>query len=349
VQYHLRLFELLIPSLASLELDDGDRLLAVRARLPEMKYAASVRYFGTGSRLKPLTGVDDLVTEFSRHRPDSYSFTDVRDITKREPQIEWRLEIRPKLFAAHLSLICEPADFPTLRTDLVQLNRVLSTCVKNRIVHLPFSFLEVIGVPFAVQPPTKLFGRLSPRSLVDVASLAEPSEEDAATLQALREGDLPDGVRREDRDDLLIVSWGDPTSRPVEEILGERYEWYAAHCELETDPSYDAHGDKEFALFDAKPVDELTAYSSATCAGMKALVFDSPEDVRGDVERLRDLLDVRQVSTGEKLSSITVVAPSRGAAMSLEPLAREHRLGVAYVGADDRLWNPFPTEQETVE
>ena len=341
----LRLCELRIPSIPSLRLDDEARLREIWSRLKPLKQVPTSLFFGTGDRLKPATSIEPLVKEFAHHRADSYSFADVRDLSRNDPSIHLRLGIRRALLGVTLSIACTPADARDLADDLVRLNRVLFASVDDAVVDGPFSFVEVLDLPFALSRPPRRFGRLSHRSIADAVLLeAEMTSDDAAIVDALQHVPLPSGASRYVDEDFLVITWGDPVRRPVESILEQRYAWYTQNCDLPIDTIYNDLGDREVGISDLAPSEGLTAYSPTAAKAMKALVFDLPEDVREDLARLRQMLDAGRTPAGQPLHHVTLLLPSRDDAIQLEPLATEYGMGVAYVDADNRLWDPFPSE-----
>lgn len=347
MRFILRLFEMKTSSVEALKLDDAGRLLELRSRLGGLTAVESVKWFGHTDRLKPIESVDQLVKEFGKRKVETYSFADVKNLAAEEPRRHWTVGVRKVLLMTYGDCEAERDAAITLANELLTLNEILLSFVEGGEVGIPFSFLEVPGVSFRPTRPPRFFKRISKNSVVDVVHLNasyEPQEQEI--VKRLREADPAAGAAREFRGDLLKVTWGDLAREPFETILSRRYAWYAEHGDFPLDSSFNALGDEEFALWDAKPTQELTGYSSFNQKGMKAVVFDEPDEVADILEELRRILEAGQTREGHPVREITLVVPTREAAVELRPLAGRHGMRVVYVGDDNKLWNPFPPEYD---
>lgn len=347
MKFLLRLFELKIASIDSLKLDDRDRLSILWSQLKGLTTVAGVKFFGSGERLKPIESVDQLVKEFGKRKVESYTFADAKN--EEDAKSRWSVGIRRTLVTVSLVYELSPDRFDTLTSELITLNEILLASIGDCEVAVPFSFLEVPGVKFKLPRPPRFFGRIAKNSLVDVIhlkSVYKPEEQEI--VNQLKEADPFVGVQRVFKGDLLRIKWGDLKQQPAEAILAQRYSWYAERGNLAVDSSFNSNGDKEFALLDAKPTQELTTYSSFSKKGTKGLVFDKPEEVTELLKSLHGILEAGMTVEGYPVDEISLVLPSRESAIDLRPLASRYGMQVVYVGNDDKLWNPFPLEYEAV-
>jgi hypothetical protein len=233
--------------------------------------------------------------------------------------------------------------------ELVTLNEILLDFIEGGEVGIPFSFLEAPGLSFKLTRPPRFFRRLSYNSLVDIIHLKSSYKaEEQEIVNQLKASDPVPGSDRIFKGDLLIVKWGDLKQQPAETILARRYAWYAEHGSLPVDSSFNALGDKEFALWNAQPTRELSGYSSFNKKAIKAGVFDTPDEAVELLESLRRMLDAGETVEGYPVREITLVVPSRESAIELQPLANRYGISVIYAGNDNKLWNPFPPEYEPV-
>jgi len=347
MRFVLRLFAFEIESIQSLRLDDADRLVQLWSRIEGMRVMSGLDSFGAADRLKPIR-VDALVKEFARHKATSYSFADVANLATGEPNNLWSVGLRPRLVTVTGAYVAADREAETVAGELVTLARLaLDERDRFRATATPFACLDLVDVRFTLTRPPRFFGRLSTNSLVDVVFLGaalQPDEE--GVVRQLAEGELVPGATRQQRDDLLVVTWGDLSRARAEDILAQRYAWYADRAGFPLDSRFNAAGDKEFALWNPSPSQQLTGYSVGSQTGMKALVFDAPDEVVDDLDDLAALIAAGTTAEGYPIQGVAVVAPSREAAVQLRPLAAARGLSVAYVGDDNRLWNPFPSEYE---
>jgi hypothetical protein len=334
----LRLFSLDIESIESLGLDNLDRLSSLAEKVREFDVARGVDYFGRGDRLKEFDA-ERIASELGK--PGSYTFADVPDPSEARPKIEWTLGLREGMVSVSAVVEAEPGHQDSLRQELVQLNELLLDSVSEFDVGQPFSVLDAIEVDFEPSGAPRYFGRIPARSLVDIVYVPGPFEgPENAVVESLRDGNLIDEALREVVGDLLVVTWGNVESQPVEEILAARYAWYVEQGEIPKEQAENEHGDSEFALYQPKRTSQLTGYSELDKTGMKGVVFDDPEEVEATLEDLGAILESGTTAEGHPVDEIAVVVPRREQALELRPLAERYGLRVAYVGVDDRLWEP---------
>jgi hypothetical protein len=308
----LRSFEFPISSIESLRLGDPNRLVDLRDAVAELGSSATVRFFGAGDRLKPITSVASVAKEFRKHKAESYSFADVRNLATEDARVCRSVGIRRALLTVRATIEAQQSDIPARAADLLAVDRLLLSRVEYAKIDVPFSFLDVPDATFRPPAPPRFFGKLSDRSVVDVIYLgSDLDDSDRALAEALKNARLPGRAERVVEDDLLIVRWAGPSGHSIEEALNQRYAWYTEHAGLPVDAAYNEHGDHEYSLFDARPVDGLTSYSAFERKAMKSIVFDSPEDIRDVLEGLRQMLESGATLEGEPLVKVTVVVPTR--------------------------------------
>jgi hypothetical protein len=343
VRVQLRLLELRIPSIESLRLADRERLNMLRGQVETFSTMTGVRFFGAGDRLKPLSDVDQLVQEFGKYKADSYVFADAQDLRREDPGVKWSIGIRRALLTVTVVVDAQPSDLANLADELIALDTLLVAAVTDAEVDRPFSFLEILDTDFEPMDTPRFPTKLSALSVVDLVHLDRVDDEaDHILVEALRSGELIPGAKRAVRDDLLIVRWIGEPAGPLDEILGARHAWYSHHAVPAAKGSLDQRSDTEFVLEGDTETAGLTAYSALDKRGAKAVVFDSPEEVREILDELRQVLDAGRMSDGRLIDEITLITPTRDDALRLRPVAESYGMDVVYVGDDDRLWNPSP-------
>ncbi len=344
----LRFFEFEIPSIESLQLSDKMRLLNIWSAIKELSSVSGIMFFGSSNKLTKIENVDYLVKEFAKKKVERYAFCDVKDLSKFLPQIHWDIGIRKKLFT--VSLVCHSTieKMESLISEIVEVNHILLTSIVWNQILFPFSYLELPDINFELPRPPRNFGRFSKNSLVDIFHLKSSfRDEELKIIHELQQGSLIEGSDRIITGDMLIVSWGKHKKHTLESILAKRYLWYAEHGNLPIDSSFNMLGDKEFALWDAKPTKELTFYSPFNRKGCKAVVFDNIEQITKLVYSLNNMLKSGKTIEGYPIEGITMITPSRESAIALYPVASQYGMNVVYVGVDNKLWDPFPTHYET--
>jgi hypothetical protein len=241
---------------------------------------------------------------------------------------------------------------PALTLDLVALNQVLIEAIPKGKVASAFSVLELPHVDFTPPPPSRVLGSLAQNGVVDAAYLKTESDKAERTrIERLKTAQLPDGAQRVMKSGFVVVTWGDLTKETPEAVLGKRFQWYTKYGDLPVSSEFNEHGDREYALWNAKRTKGLTAYSEFDKEGAKALVFDSPEEAQVTelIGRLDRMLTSGKTAEGFPIRKITLIVPTRDAAVALHPAASRHRMRVVYVGKDERLWDPFPGEGGATE
>ena len=340
-------FAIHIPSIDSLRLGNVDRLSEIGAEVRQLRTSAGVSHFGAGDRLKHIGSAASLAAEFSKKKVERYSFADTPDLQRGNPRIVWTVGIRRTLVTVTAACEMKGDELEALTKDLLRVNDFLLTRVANVDTAWSWSSIRVLGVAFAAPSPARDLGRVPDDAVVDVIdNRAVYGEEQRALVQRLSDADLPPNVARTRHGDARVIRWGDPSRERVETMLERRLAWISGQEGMPLDSSVNALGDQEFALWDSVQTSELTFYSAATGEGAKAVVFDASddEDLVETVERLYYMVASGVTAEGMPLRKVTLITPSREAALALHPLASRYEMDVAYVGDDDRFWNPFPSQ-----
>jgi hypothetical protein len=347
MKFTLELFEIGIDSIDSLKLYERQRLLKLWYQVKELTTVAEVKFFGTGDKLKPIS-MDQLLKVFGKRKAQIHRFADVKNVRTENPRCRWAFIIRQDYVGADLYYESSPEKYNTLTSELVTLNEILLTSIEGGKVRIPFSSLGAPDVHFKVTRPPRFFRRISPDSLVDLIYLESVyMSDDQQIIERLKNDELIEGAERVFKGNLLLIKWGDIRQQPAETILAKRYSWLAEHLDLPIDESFNSIGDKEFALWEAEQTKQLTAYSSFSKKGAKAVVFDEvDEELESLIKGLHKILVSGKTVEGYPIEEITLITPSRESAVKLRPLANKYQMRVVYVGTDDRLWDPFPPEYD---
>jgi hypothetical protein len=341
----LKSFAIRVPSIASLRLGDPERLSEIWPRVRELHAAAGVRFFGAGDRLKRIDGIGQLAAEFRKHKVERYSFADVSNLQRGEPQTVWAVGLRRTLLTVTAECEADQGQIETLTTDLLRVNDLLLSSVEGADPEGSWSAIRLPDAVFSIPSPSRDLGRVPHDAVVDVihARASYREEEREVVRRLIADDSLPAAVRAR-HGDLLVVRWGDPRRETVETILERRLAWISENGGMPLDSSFNELGDEEFALWNAVATSELTFYSAASEEGAKGVVFDSPddEDLVETLEHLHGMLASGKTAEGLPLRRITLITPSREDAVALHPSASGYGMPVVYVGADNRFWNPFP-------
>jgi len=349
MRIYLAFLQVTIPSIGSLRLSGNARILDLWQKIKTSTTVDGVRYFGSGEKLRPIDEVDALVGEFAKQKVESYRFSDVRSGLFLQGKRSWGISIRRSLLAITLQADVADEAVRQLAEELVALNQLLLAEITDGSVENPFSALRVPEAAYELTRPPRSFGILVPDSIFDVVYLkSQLNSERRAVVDLLQSRPLPEGAVRETVGDFLTILWGDVSKLSVSSILSHRYAWLAESGSFPIDSSFNAVGDKEFALWQSIRTKEFTAYSSFDGRAAKGIVVDRPEEAVEILEHLHGILKAGKTSDGENVSGITLIVPSRESAVMLYPLAKSYELGIVYVGQDNRLWNPFPPEYDRV-
>lgn len=341
MRFQLLAFEFGIPSIESLRLFQPERLLELWSRLQKLTALRGVKFFGHTSRLRSIANAEQIAQGFANKEAQSYSFSDTRHLRDPDMKYHWNLGIRKRLLSVEAFCEVPPDEVDTLIQDLLTLNGVLMSSIEGGVVSNPFSCVAVPGLRFTLPRPPRSLGRIPFNSIVDVIHLrSNPTAQESVVLNKLKGEMMPGG-------DVVLVKWGDVRREPPSKILARRYAWYCEHGAFPVDTSFNMVGDKEVAFWGAVSTKELTMYSASLRGGAKAIVGGpDDEDVCILVAELGRMVASGKTVEGHPLDGVTLLTPSREDALALHDLASGHGLSVAYVGVDDKLWNPFPVEYE---
>jgi len=344
----LNLLEMEIPSVKSLRLSDKKHLLNLQAKVAKLRSVRGVSFFGPEDRLKPLQSIEQLIATFKNGKPDTYSFADAKDPTGSEAHVHWEIGIRKAFLTITAELEASAETMVELSNELLLVNQILLSAVPDGNVAMPFSFLRLPGTKFKKSQPPRFLGKLVPDSIVDIVYLKTKVDSDEQRIiDQLKSKSVPGTAERIVVDDFVVIRWGDLTKESPAFILARRYQWLVEGGEFGIHDSYNAAGDKEFALWQPVPTPEFTGYSPFDGRATKAVVFDEPSEVVDILEQMQRILASGKNSAGDRVTAIMLIVPSREAALALHPSAQRYGMGVIYVGDDSKLWNPFPAETET--
>jgi hypothetical protein len=209
--------------------------------------------------------------------------------------------------------------------------------------------IRIEGITYPrVLPPRSLNYYFAP-CLVNFFSrkfLAQFNKWDAEKKEKLLSLPLPPGCKRIERGDLVILQWVD-NLHDVEHIsqrLGLQDEWFVGAVNPELDLSYNELGDKRATIPPLSPDNFVTLYSHWGQFGFEAVVPEENYQIEPEtLARLQQWLAAGQLPDGKTLTSISLIVPSRTAAIRVREQAKAAGMGpIYYVDNDGNLWRPYP-------
>ncbi|CAM4183647.1 hypothetical protein [Corallococcus exiguus] len=225
------------------------------------------------------------------------------------------------------------------------LERFCSLTVECAIALGAWSGIRVLGVKYKYPQPPRSMVSIPDDAVLDVINTrpARPMAELARLLDALR-AEPPRNASVKSLGAHMIVDWlNRPSAEPnrVAEAMSSRLSWYYEHVPFQRMEDYNELGDEMVLLFKPAKDPFYTFYFPFSGSAYKALV-DLPEDLQQDESIASMLRDMKKGKTkgGRRLSSVTLIVPSREQAMKLRE--RAQALGFAGTAYPDKgsLWSP---------
>lgn len=233
--------------------------------------------------------------------------------------------------------------------QLINLVSELYSAFGDAVLLTPPANIEVEEITYPrVLPPRSLNYYFSP-CLVNFFSrkfLAKFDEWEDEKKEKLLSLPMPPGCKRIEKGDLVILQWVDNLhdKERISQRLGLQDEWFVEAVNPELDSNYNELGDKRATIPPLSPDNFITFYSYWGNFGFKAVVPEENYQIEPEtLARLQQWLAAGQLPDGKTLTSISLIVPSRTAAIRVREQALSAGMdSIYYVDNNGILWRPYP-------
>jgi hypothetical protein len=238
------------------------------------------------------------------------------------------------------------------------LRELTRMAVKLNHVALP---LGAIGPIFSIRwfnheyprpLPPRFDARWPPGALAYYLSekyYSQSGAERHATFILLKDTPMPEGIIRQQFDDLLVIQAAESWEQR-EHLAQQLYKlelWLGKLLNLKFDQNYQANGDKRTPIWSKEIVKPFSFYDAATRTGYKVVAENRDDELDEETwKELEEVLPLRALPDGRPVDVTRVILVEREAALSQLPKIRElGGNGVLYLGQDGDMWDPSPPGQ----
>lgn len=176
----------------------------------------------------------------------------------------------------------------------------------------------------------------------------ESQRGNAEAVEKLRRLVLPEGARREEFGDILLIQWAsdeDMTNNYIIKMrLSTREQCLAESLNAPIAEGWNIYGEHKSDPIAAQPHPVLTLYSPPLSIGYKAVhTATGAEAVQDELRRVAEWIRQGTLDNGTVVSDVILIVESREAALAIRPLAQAEGIPhLVYVGEDGHMWDPFP-------
>jgi len=233
----------------------------------------------------------------------------------------------------------------------VDLVSSLVTVLNGDLWFGPTLQVQVHDLPYWRARPPRSHRSFGPANIVDFFSRdfhnrhPDGMSGDLARIEA---AELPAGVKREARGDLLILRWVESlaaSEAAISQSLSTRDEWLSRVLHPPIAPGWNEAGDEQVFFPLLKPHAPLTLYDSMSSTGILAVVVDEAgQGADAELGELTHWTKVGALPDGTKIRSTALMVPSRERALAVRERALS--LGIQrvfYPGDNGSIWTPFPS------
>ena len=168
-----------------------------------------------------------------------------------------------------------------------------------------------------------------------------------AEVEKLASAELPPGVARERKGDLLVLRWlSRPATREaLRDALSKHEQILTRVLDPPRDVEFNPEGDKQVTFSAESPMPPLTSYQPDRQRGYKAVVPSGGRILDEIAAELKECVARGTIPDGRSLKKLTILVPGREDALAVA--AQAHELGadqILYADATRQgvWWNPFP-------
>ena len=295
-----------------------------------------------------LDRLKDIAPEIVNAGKGSYEITgdDPKRPRRLNPFVgEASFEVELEVWIGPDDLQPTPNDFTTMA---VELN---NACLKHGTIGPTFTLRWYD--PDYPRPLPPRFDRAWPPGAVayylSAAYYLNQSADKQATFPLLRDAPLPQGLIRQQYDDLLVIQAAEKFE-PRKEFELNLYKlelWIGKTLDLKLARDYQANGDKRSTIWSKEIVKPFSFYDDSTRTGYKVVAENRDDELDAETwKELEEILPLRSLPDGRPVNATRVIFVGREAA--LLHLPRIYELGgsrVLYLSEDGDLWNPAPPGQ----